>query len=89
MIEYVVDLASGLPSWPDNLQLNLSAYISPQVPSVFACKVLGTLMLHNNHSYYNPEFVQAACKKFEAEISELKNRLKTQETETWKANAKF
>ena len=46
-------------------------------------------MLHNNHSYYNPEFVQAACKKFEAEISELKNRLKTQETETRKANAKF
>ena len=28
-------------------------------------------------------------KKFEAEISELKNRLKTQETETRKANAKF
>ena len=46
-------------------------------------------MLHNNHSCYNPEFVQAACKKFEAEISELKNRLKTQETETRKANAKF
>ena len=46
-------------------------------------------MLHNNYSYYNPEFVQAACKKFEAEISELKNRLKTQETETRKANAKF
>ena len=46
-------------------------------------------MLHNNHSHCNPEFVQAACKKFEAEISELKNRLKTQETETRKANAKF
>ena len=46
-------------------------------------------MLHNNYSYYNPEFVQAACKKFETEISELKNRLKTQETETRKANAKF
>ena len=46
-------------------------------------------MLYNNYSYYNPEFVQAACKKFEAEISELKNRLKTQETETRKANAKF
>ena len=46
-------------------------------------------MLHNNHSCYNPEFVQATCKKFEAEISELKNRLKTQETETRKANAKF
>ena len=46
-------------------------------------------MLYNNYSYYNPEFVQAACKKFKAEISELKNRLKTQETETRKANAKF
>ena len=59
------------------------------MPSVFAWKVLGTLRLHNNHSYYNPEFVQAAGKKFEAELSELKNRLKTQETETRKANAKF
>ena len=45
--------------------------------------------MYNNYSYYNPEIVQAACKKFEAEISELKNRLKTQETETRKANAKF
>ena len=45
--------------------------------------------MHNNYSYYNPEIVQAACKKFEADISELKNRLKTQETETRKANAKF
>ena len=59
------------------------------MPSVFAWKVLGTLKLHNNYSYYNPEIVQAACKKFEADISELKNRLKTQETETRKANAKF
>ena len=46
-------------------------------------------MLHDNYSNCNPEFVQAACKKFESEISELKNRLKTQETETRKANAKF
>ena len=46
-------------------------------------------MLHDNHSNCNPEFVQAACKKFESEISELKNRPKTQETETRKANAKF
>ena len=46
-------------------------------------------MLHNSHSYCNPEFVQAACKTFESEISELKNRLKTQETKTQKANAKF
>ena len=46
-------------------------------------------MFHDNHSHCNSEFVQAACKKFESEISELKNRLKTQETETRKANAKF
>ncbi|XBI58866.1 hypothetical protein VPH35_040030 [Triticum aestivum] len=31
----------------------------------------------------------AACKKFEADISDLKNRLKMQEMETRKANAKF
>ena len=46
-------------------------------------------MLHDNYSNCNPEFVQEACKNFESEISELKNRLKTQETETMKANAKF
>ena len=33
--------------------------------------------------------MQAACKKFEADISDLKNRLRTQEMETRKANAKF
>ena len=33
--------------------------------------------------------MQAACKKFEADISDLKNRLKMQEMETRKANAKF
>ena len=59
------------------------------MPSVFAWKVLGTLKLHNNCSYYNPEIVQAACKKLEADISDLKTRLRTQETETRKANAKF
>ena len=59
------------------------------MPSVFAWKVLGTLKSHNNCSGYNPEIVQAACKKFETDISELKSRLKTQETETRKANAKF
>ena len=46
-------------------------------------------MLHDNYSNCNPEFVKAACQKFESEICELKNRLKTQETETRKANAKF
>ena len=46
-------------------------------------------MLHDNYSNCNPEFIQAACKTLESEISELKNRLKTQETKTRKANAKF
>ena len=46
-------------------------------------------MLHYNLPNCNPEFVQAACKKFESEISDLKNRLKTQESETQKANSKF
>ena len=45
--------------------------------------------MHSNCSYYNPEIVQTACKKLEADISDLKTRLKTQETETRKANAKF
>ena len=46
-------------------------------------------MLHDNYSNCNLEFIQTACKTLESEISELKNRLKTQETETRKANAKF
>ena len=46
-------------------------------------------MSHYKHPNCNPEFVQAACKKFESEISDLKNRLKTQESETQKANSKF
>ena len=46
-------------------------------------------MLHDNHPNCNPEIVQAACKKFESEISDLKNRLKTQESETQKSNSKF
>ena len=45
--------------------------------------------MHSNCSYYNPEIMQAACKKFEADISDLKTRLRAQETETRKANAKF
>ena len=46
-------------------------------------------MLHDNHPNCNPEIVQAACNKFESEIADLKNCLKTQESETQKANAKF
>jgi len=46
-------------------------------------------MLHYNHPNRDPEFIQAAFKQFESEISDLKNRLKTQENETQKANSKF
>ena len=46
-------------------------------------------MLHYNHPNCDPEFIQAAFKQFESEISDLKNRLKTQENETQKANSKF
>ena len=46
-------------------------------------------MLHYDNPNCNPEFIQAAIKQFESEISDLKNRLKTQEIETQKANSKF
>ena len=46
-------------------------------------------MLHYNHPNCDPEFIQAAVKQFESKISDLKNRLKTQENETQKANSKF
>ena len=45
-------------------------------------------MLHYNHPNYNPEFVHAV-KESESKISDLKNRLKTQENETQQANSKF
>ena len=46
-------------------------------------------MLHYDNPNCNPEFIQAAINQFESEISELKTRLKTQESETQKANSKF
>ena len=46
-------------------------------------------MLHYNHPNCDPEIIQAAVKQFESKISDLKNRLKTQENETQKANSKF
>ena len=45
--------------------------------------------MHYDHPNCDPEFIQAAFKQFESEISDLKNRLKTQENETQKANSKF
>ena len=46
-------------------------------------------MLHYDNPNSNPEFMQAAINQFESEIYELKTRLKTQESETQKANSKF
>ena len=46
-------------------------------------------MLHEDDPNCNPEFIQDAINQFESEISDLKNRLKTQESETQKANSKF
>ena len=46
-------------------------------------------MLHYNHPNCDPEFIQAAFNQFESDIYDLKNRLKTQENETPKANSKF
>ena len=46
-------------------------------------------MLHYDDPDCNPAFIQAAINQFESEISDLKNRLKTQENETQKANSKF
>ena len=45
--------------------------------------------MHYNYPNCDPDFIQAAFKQFESEISDLKNRLKTQENETQKANSKF
>ena len=46
-------------------------------------------MLYYNHPNCDPEFKQAAVRQFESKISDLKNRRKTQESETQKANFKF
>ena len=46
-------------------------------------------MLHYDNPNCNPKFIEAAINQFESEISDLKNRLKTQESETQKANSKF
>ena len=68
---------------------NVQYALTPKCRVSLLGKRLGLLKLYNNCSYYNPEIMQAAGKKFEADISDLKTRLKTQETETRKANAKF
>ena len=45
-------------------------------------------MYANIHDF-NPVFVQATTTQLQSELSELKNRLEAQETETQKANSKF
>ena len=64
-------------------------YISPQVPSIFTCKVFGTWMLSYHDSYHNLMSMQATISQFDSEIADLKSQLKTQELETQKANSKF
>ena len=46
-------------------------------------------MLHYDDPNCDPAFTQAAITQFESEISDLKTRLKTQGSETQKANSKF
>ena len=38
---------------------------------------------------FDPVFVQTTTTQLQSELSELKNRLEAQETETQKANSKF
>ena len=57
--------------------------------SIFACKVLGTLILSYHDSDYNPALLQATISQFESEIADLKNRLAAREIEIQKANSKF
>ena len=45
-------------------------------------------MYANIHDF-DPVFVQATTSQLESEVSDLKNRLEAQETETQRANSKF
>ena len=45
--------------------------------------------MYDNIHDFDPVFVQATTSQLQAELSELKNRLEAQETETQKANSKF
>ena len=57
------------------------------MPSVFAWNVLGTYIVTAH--VITRKFIQAVGKKLESGLADLKSRLKTQEMETRKANAKF
>ena len=45
-------------------------------------------MYDNSHDF-DPVFVKATTSQLESEVSDLKNRLEAQETETQRANSKF
>ena len=45
-------------------------------------------MYANVHDF-DPVFVQTTTAQLQSELSELKNRLELQDTETWRANSKF
>ena len=57
------------------------------MPSVFAWKTLGTYIV-TVHAITR-KLIQAAGKNLEADLADVKSRLKKQEMETRKANAKF
>ena len=45
--------------------------------------------MHYDSPNFDPVFVQATTSQLESEISDLKNRLEAQETETQRADSKF
>ena len=65
--------------------------ISPQVPSVVACKALGTCIIVIRHEIclINLCCLQAATTELESQLNDAKTRLAAQENETRKAESKF
>ena len=45
--------------------------------------------MHHDSPDFVPVFVQASTSQLESEVSDLKNRLEAQETETQRVNSKF
>ncbi|XP_073365669.1 uncharacterized protein [Aegilops tauschii subsp. strangulata] len=68
----------------DYANLNIGEIVSGYVSQVHKSRDVEIVMVNQIQ-----QKSEAACKKFEADISDLKTRLRTQETETRKANAKF
>ena len=60
------------------------------MPSIFTCKVLGTLNVYLSRILTITRCqLQTSISHFESELAALKSRLETQELETQKANSKF